>query len=103
MKSRLKLAVAGMLSLLATGEMAHYAEAARPSQKQLLAICRARYGNDISGAVMQKNGQIVCQEGPGREATRDQVFEWCKKKFSATTVTVQKKGNRWHCRYYGRY
>ena len=37
------------------------------------------------------------------DCTRDEVFEWCKKKFSATTVTVQKKGNRWHCRYYGRY
>jgi len=55
------------------------------------------------GVVVKKNGQIVCQEGPGGEATRKEVFEWCKKKFSATTIVMQKKGDHWQCLYYGRY
>ncbi|WP_162914057.1 hypothetical protein [Taklimakanibacter lacteus] len=94
---------AGMLSLLALIHMPAPAEAARPSHKQAMAICRSHYGKDITGVVIKKNGQIVCQEGPGAEASRKEVFEWCKRKFSATTVVVQKKGKRWHCLYYGRY
>lgn len=100
----LNLALAAILSLFVMGEVSAPAEAARPSQKQAMAACRAKFGNGITSAVVQKNGQIVCQEGPGPGATREEVFDWCKKTFSATTVTVRKKkGGKWECRYYGRY
>lgn len=99
----LTVTFAGMLAMLGLTQMAGYAEAARPSQKQLLSICRAKYGSDITSASIRKNGQIVCQEGPGTQATRKAVYEWCKKKFNATTIVMQKRGNRWQCLYYGRY
>ena len=98
-----RLAIATGLSLVMGGDRSAPAEAARPSQKQAMAACRAKYGNDVTSVVVKKNGQIVCQEGPGREATRKEVFEWCKKKFSATTIVMQKKGDHWQCLYYGRY
>jgi hypothetical protein len=100
--ARSKLATALIATLLAAGCFSA-AEAAQPSQKELLAACRAKYGKGITGAVVKKNGQIVCQEGPGRQATRKEVFEYCRKKYSATTLIVTKKGNGWQCRYYGRY
>ena len=98
------LMIAGALFLSVAEMLSASAEAARPSQSQALAACRAKFGNGITSAAVKKSGQIVCQEGPGPGATREEVFEWCKKTFSATTVTVRKKkGGKWECRYYGRY
>jgi hypothetical protein len=34
--------------------------------------------------------------------TRAEAYESCKKKYSATTILLQKKSG-WMCRYYGRY
>lgn len=74
------------------------------SYKQAMAACRAKFGKDITGVVIKKNGQIVCQEGPGRNATRQEVYDYCKKRYSATTVYLRKLASgKWECRYYGRY
>ncbi len=74
------------------------------SYKQAMAACQGRYGMGITGVVIKKNGQIVCQEGPGRNATRKEVYDYCKKRYSATTVYLRKlPSGKWECRYYGRF
>ena len=73
------------------------------SKKQAMAACRAKYGSGITDVIFKKNGGIVCQEGP-RNPTRQQVYDYCKKTYSAQTVFVRKLANgKWECRYYGRY
>jgi hypothetical protein len=73
------------------------------SKKEAMAACRAKYGKGITDVIFKKNGQIVCQEGP-RNPTRQQVYDYCKKEYSAQTVWVRKLANgKWECRYYGRY
>ncbi len=72
------------------------------STKQAMQVCRERYGKGITSVVIKKNGHIVCQEGPGRLATRQQVFDYCKKKFGATMVVVRKRpGGKWFCGHNG--
>lgn len=72
------------------------------STKQAMQVCRQKYGKGITGVVIRKNGQIVCQEGPGRNATRQQVFAYCKKRFNATMVVLRKlPGGKWECRHNG--
>lgn len=74
------------------------------SYKQAMSVCRAKYGKGITDVVIKKNGQIVCQEGPGRNATRREVYDYCKKRYSATTVYLRKlPSGKWECRYYGRF
>jgi len=102
--SILATTLAGMISLLAVTSMPVTAEAARPSNEQLLAACRAKYGKDVTSVSVKKNGQVVCQQGPGPQATRQEIFEYCRRTLGATTLTVRKKANgKWECRYYGRY
>jgi hypothetical protein len=93
------LAFATALMLLMSAAPAHAL-----SYKQAMAACRAKYGKDVTSVVIKKNGQIVCREDPGRTATRQEVYDYCKKKTSAQTLMVRKKSNgRWECRYYGRF
>jgi hypothetical protein len=100
----LTIMLAGTLSVLALGPISAPAEAARPSSKQLLAMCRAKFGMGVTSVSVRKNGQVVCQQGPGPGATRKEVFDYCRKTLGATTLTVRKKANgKWECRYYGRY
>jgi hypothetical protein len=73
------------------------------SKKQAMAACRAKYGKDVTGVVIKKNGQIVCQEGPSETASRQEVYEYCKRKLNPTMIVMQKKGGRWHCLYSGNY
>ena len=102
--SVLTMVLASTLSLLAVTIMPATAEAARPSNKQLLAACRAKFGKDVTSVSVKKNGQVVCQQGPGPGATRQEIFDYCKRTLGATTLTVRKKANgKWECRYYGRY
>ena len=98
----LRLAITVVLSLFVAAEWASITEAAKPTYQQAMAACRAKYGKGITNVVIKKNG-IVCQEGP-RNPTRQQVYEYCKKEYSAQTVFVRKLANgKWECRYYGRY
>lgn len=98
----LQLAIAGILSAAALTGPAAVAEAA-VSKKQAMAACRAKYGNDVTSVVIKKNGQIVCQEGPGENASRQEVYDYCKRKLNPTMIVMQKKGGRWHCLYSGNY
>lgn len=98
----LRLTLAGILSASALAGLAATAQAG-VSKKQAMASCRAKFGNDITDVVIKKNGQIVGQQGPGEKASRKEVYEYCKRTFSATTIIMQKKGGRWMCLYYGRY
>lgn len=98
----LRLTLAGILSASALVGLAAVAEAA-VSKKQAMAACRAKYGKDVTSVVIKKNGQIVCQQGPGEQASRKEVYDYCERTFSATTIVMQKKGGRWMCLYYGRY
>lgn len=97
------LAGAVLLSLFALGTMALPSDAARPTQKQAVAACKAKYGKKVVNAIVNKDGSLTCQWRVVREMTRAEVYEACKKKYSATTVLVQKKKSGWMCRYYGRY
>lgn len=99
-KTGIMLATVAVSSLLAIAAL----EAAPLSHKQALAACRAKFGLGVTDVVVKKNGHIMCQEGPGRNATRQDVYDYCKKRYSATTVQVRKKpSGKWECRYYGRF
>jgi hypothetical protein len=92
-----------LFSSLMIVEIPAPAQAAKPTHQQAMAACRAKYGKKVTNAVVNKNGSITCQSRVVRQMTRAEVFEACKKKYGATTIIVQKKGNGWLCRYYGRY
>lgn len=87
----------------ATAGLAAAAAAAPITQKEALAACRAQYGNKVSKATIGKNGKINCQWQVRREMTRQEVYEACRKKFSATTAMVHKTTTGWRCRYIGRF
>lgn len=99
----IRLAGAVLLSVFALGDMSAPSEAAKPSQKEALAACRAQYGKKVVNAIMDKSGKVTCQWQVRREMTREEVYEACKKKYSGTNITVRKKNGTWMCRYYGRY
>lgn len=101
--SIIRLASAVLLSLFAVGHMSLPSAGAIPTQNQAMAACRAKYGKKVINAIVNKNGSFTCQWRVVREMTRAEVYESCKKKYSATTVMVQKKKSGWMCRYYGRY
>lgn len=73
------------------------------SKKEAMAVCRKKYGKEITDVVIQKNGQIVCQEGPGKNASRKEVYDYCKRTLKANMIIMVKKYGRWHCRYSGPY
>lgn len=79
------------------------AEAAPITQKEALAACRAQFGKKVVKATIGKNGKINCQWQVRREMTRQEAYETCRKKFSATTAMVQKTKTGWRCRYIGRF
>ncbi|MFZ5673010.1 MAG: hypothetical protein ACOZAM_08600 [Pseudomonadota bacterium] len=79
------------------------AGAAPITQKEALAACRAQYGKKVIKAAIGKNGKINCQWQVRREMTRQDVYEACRKKFSATTAMVHKTKTGWRCRYIGRF
>lgn len=102
-KAGIALAVAFVLALFASGEMSQPSYAAKPSQKQAMAACKAKYGKKVVNAIINKNGSLTCQWRVVREMTRAEVYEACKKRYSATTAMVRKTKTGWVCRYYGRY
>ena len=103
-RASVRLGALLLLSLFVVIDMPAPAEAARPSNQQVLAACRAKFGKEVTSYSVRKNGQIVCQVGPGPAATRQEIFDYCKRTLGATTLTVRKKANgKWECRYYGRY
>lgn len=78
-------------------------EAAPITQKEALAACRAQFGKKVIKATVGKNGKINCQWQIRREMTRQEVYDACRKKFSATTAMVHKTKTGWRCRYIGRF
>lgn len=95
--------VAAFLFGAVLGGMAGPSDAAKPTQKEALAACRAQYGKKVVSAVVQKDGTVRCEWMVRREMTRQEAFEACRKKYSATTVLIRKTKDGWSCRYYGRY
>jgi hypothetical protein len=73
------------------------------TQKEALAACRAQFGKKVIKATIAKNGKINCQWQIRREMTRQEVYDACRKKFSATTAMVHKTKTGWRCRYIGRF
>lgn len=100
--SRARL-IAVFLVCAVTGGLAIAAEAAKPTQKEALAACRAQYGKKVTSAVVQKDGKVGCYWEVRREMTRQEAYDACKKKHSATTIMLRKTKGGWMCRYYGRY
>ena len=94
-----RLACAVLLSLFAGGHMSLPSDAAKPTQKQAMAACKAKYGKKVINAIVNKNGSLTCQWRVMREMTRAEVYESCRKKFGPTTIFVQKKKSGWVCRY----
>ena len=91
------------LLFFAVSGMSQSSEAARPTHKQLMAVCKAKYGKNVVSVTISKNGTITCHTQVTRQMTRAEVFEACRKKYGATTIIVVKKKSGWLCRYYGRY
>lgn len=79
------------------------AGAAAITPNEALAACRAQFGKKVTKATVGKNGKINCQWQVRREMTRQEAYETCRKKFSATTAMVQKTKTGWRCRYIGRF
>jgi uncharacterized protein GlcG (DUF336 family) len=92
-----------LISWFALGTMVLPSDAAKPTQAQAMAACKAKYGKKVVNAIVNKNGSLTCQWRVVREMTRAEAYESCKKKYSATTILLQKKKSGWMCRYYGRY
>jgi len=96
--------LAALLLICAMGAaLSATVEAAPISQKEALAACRAQFGKKVIKATVGRNGKINCQWQIRREMTRQEVYDACRKKFSATTAMVQKTKTGWRCRYIGRY
>jgi hypothetical protein len=74
-------------------------DAAKPTQEQAMAACKAKYGKKVVKAIINKNGSLTCQWQVVREMTRAEAYESCRKKFGPTTIFVQKKKSGWVCRY----
>jgi hypothetical protein len=92
-------ATAALLCALASAVPSH---AAALSTKQAMALCKMKYGMGVTSATIKKNGHIVCQEGPGRNATRKEVFDYCMKRYGATMVHLRKlPSGKWECRHNG--
>ncbi|QIG50619.1 hypothetical protein G5V57_24535 [Nordella sp. HKS 07] len=95
--------VAALVVGAALGGMVETSNAAKPTQKEALAACRAQYGKKVVNAIVQKDGKVRCEWMVRREMTREEAFESCRKKYSATTVLLRKTKDGCLCRYYGRY
>lgn len=96
--------LAALLAICAAMAGLPGAAAAAPiTQKEALAACRAQFGKKVVKATVGKNGKINCLWQVRREMTRQEAYETCRKKFSATTAMVQKTKTGWRCRYIGRY
>ncbi len=96
--------LAALLVICAMGAgLSATAEAAPITQKEAMAACRAQFGKKVVNATVGKNGKINCQWMVRREMTRQEAYETCRKKFSATTAMVQKTKTGWRCRYIGRF
>jgi uncharacterized protein GlcG (DUF336 family) len=94
-----RLVCAVLLSLFAVGHMSLPSDAAKPTQKQAMAACKAKYGKKVVNAIINKNGSLTCQWRVVREMTRAEAYESCRKKFGPTTIFVRKKKSGWECRY----
>jgi len=92
-----------LLLLFAVSGMSQSSEAARPTHKQLMAVCKAKYGKNVVSVTINKKGTVICHTQVTRQMTRAEVFEACRKKYGATTIIIEKKKSGWLCRYYGRY
>lgn len=101
-KAKRAHAVAALLLVVALGGMSA-PSAAKPSQKEAMAACRAQYGKKVVNAIVQKDGSVRCEWVDRREMTRQEAFDACRKKYGATTILLTKKKDGWLCRYYGRY
>jgi hypothetical protein len=99
----LKLAMAGLLSWLVAGDWLAAAHAAKPSQADAMAACRAKYGKKVIKAIINKDGTLTCQWQVARPMTRSEAYEACRKKTGAFTAFVHKTKNGWRCRYIPRY
>lgn len=96
--------LAALLVICAVGAgLSATAGVAAITQKEALAACRAQFGKKVIKATVGKNGKINCQWQIRREMTRQEVYDACRKKFSATTAMVQRTKTGWRCRYIGRY
>lgn len=98
----INLALAGALSVFTVTGLPSTVQAGM-SKKEAMAICRKQYGKDISDVAIRANGQIECQEGPGKNASRQEVYNFCKRKLKANMIIMQKKYGRWYCLYSGNY
>lgn len=102
---RLKLVLVAVLALFIVTEWLESAQAAKPTQAQAMAACRARYGKKVTDAVVNKNGTLTCrwQVMRARPMTHSEAYEACRKKYGAVTAFVRKYKNGWMCRYKPRY
>lgn len=98
----LKLTLALALAAFVAAGLSGAAEAG-VSKKQAMAACRAKYGKDVTDVVIRKNGEIVCQQGPSENASRKEVYEYCKRTLDPKMIVMQKRGGRWFCLYSGNY
>jgi hypothetical protein len=72
------------LALLMAGQGTTAADAAKPSHFDAMATCRAKYGMGVTSVTITKNGRVICREGPGPNATRQEVYDYCRKRSGAT-------------------
>jgi hypothetical protein len=80
------LAGAILLSLLAGGEMSLSSDAARPTQQQALAGCKAQYGKKVAKAIVNKDGSVTCKWWV--RPTPQQALAGCKAKYGKKVINA---------------
>ena len=93
------LAGAILLSLLGLGAVSPSSHAAKPTQKQALADCKAQYGKKVAKAIVNKNGSVTCKWWV--RPTQKQALAGCKAKYGKKVFNaiVNKDGSstcQWH-------
>jgi hypothetical protein len=92
-KTGIGLAGTLLLSLFVQGEMSRSSDAARPTHKQALADCKAKYGKKVAKAIVNKNGSVTCKWWV--RPTRQQALAGCRAKYGKKVVNaiVNKDGS----------
>jgi len=100
-----------VVALLSAGLIGSQALPAYSVSKALMqaarAACKKQYGKNPTSVEISKDlKNIKCVFGSAKSAssmTRNEVYNYCKKKYQASAIIVSRTKTGWLCRYYSLY